>query len=314
MFFEEERSKARLASGMTVTGLWDDMKDILQDNLSPSTMALYRQLQSNLSHVVKEKRVSSITSFDIERFKLERSKSIEKITVNKELRTMRAFLNQAIRLGFMKNNPALSCANYKVEPKTPAFLTPEEVRQLLNNIASPVIRDIVLCALFTAMRIGEIVNLDWRDIDFQTKFIWVRNKPGFRVKGGRSRIVPMGDLLALLLQERPRVGEKVFLNKFGRPCKVGNISRRFKMCALKAGLPKEIHFHSLRHTSLSWMAENGVPPEYIRQIAGHSSIVVTQIYTHSTPSHLSAAANSLAAQASRITGDTFIDLPPPRLN
>lgn len=59
-----------------------------------------------------------------------------------------------------------------------------------------------------------------------------------------------------------------------------SISRRFKRCVRKARLDDRIHFHSLRHTGISWLINRGVAPQFVERIAGHSSLAVTSIYSH----------------------------------
>ena len=67
---------------------------------------------------------------------------------------------------------------------------------------------------------------------------------------------------------------------------VSSISSRFKKCARKAKLPKEIHFHSLRHTAASWLIQQGVPVTYVQRILGHANVSTTLIYAHQAEEHL----------------------------
>ncbi len=83
-----------------------------------------------------------------------------------------------------------------------------------------------------------------------------------------------------LLVSNHRVGEYVFTDAEGRKLNPSTLSHRFKKTVRKAGLPDSIHFHTLRHTGISWLINKGVPPPFVQRIAGHSSLAVTQIYTH----------------------------------
>lgn len=133
---------------------------------------------------------------------------------------------------------------------------------------------------------GEILALTFDDISVTSRQICVRNKPDHRVKGGRERLVPLNDIVAEILTRRPHTGDWVFQRDDGTPYRVKYLSDRFRYFRRKAGLPEGMRFHSMRHTSLTWMHHAGVPAESLRQIAGHSSIVTTQIYTHALPQHL----------------------------
>jgi integrase len=85
------------------------------------------------------------------------------------------------------------------------------------------------------------------------------------------------------------------------------VSDKFRKYRKQAGLSGGIHFHSLRHTSISWMHHNGVPSESLRQIAGHSSIQTTHIYTHALPYQLLEAANTLNKNISQIRPENVIE-------
>lgn len=110
-------------------------------------------------------------------------------------------------------------------------------------------------------------------------------------------------ILPMLYSARKNAGY-VFANSKGEPWKVKALSDRFRKYRKKSGLPEGIRFHSLRHTSITWMHHGGVPSESLRQIAGHSSIQTTQIYTHALPQHLLDAANTLTKFVSGTVGNT----------
>jgi integrase/recombinase XerD len=84
----------------------------------------------------------------------------------------------------------------------------------------------------------------------------------------------------MFLNSSARWGEHVFESSPGRPLTAGTASKRFKKYVLTAGLDAGLHFHSLRHTGVSWLINKGVPAQFVQQIAGHSSLNVTRIYTH----------------------------------
>lgn len=84
----------------------------------------------------------------------------------------------------------------------------------------------------------------------------------------------------------PRRSEFLFTGKYGNPFTPSTISHRFKNYARKAGLPAEVHFHTLRHTGASWLIQCNVPVAYVRDILGHSSITTTMLYSHNTTDHL----------------------------
>jgi integrase/recombinase XerD len=81
----------------------------------------------------------------------------------------------------------------------------------------------------------------------------------------------------------------VFISRKGKPLRPDRVTKRFKDMARVAGLDERISFHNLRHTCGSWLAMQGVPMRVIQKILGHSSVSVTEIYSHLTPETLDAA-------------------------
>lgn len=107
----------------------------------------------------------------------------------------------------------------------------------------------------------------------------------FTTKSGHERPVPLrGRALDRLRQMRERTGSTldtlVFLDSRDLPPKPDRVSKRFKFYVRKAGLKNadRLHFHSLRHTTGSWLAMKGVPLLVISKIMGHSSTQVTEVY------------------------------------
>jgi site-specific recombinase XerD len=156
------------------------------------------------------------------------------------------------------------------------------------------------------MRLDEIVNLKWKNIDLENRVITVGDD-NFTTKGRNQRFIPMSEeAREVLVRRRARknplcpvdisppnqVRDKLlkkggeFLNAFVF-CKVngekftGNyFSRKFKKACIAVGLDSTIHFHSLRHSFASNLVQKGVPLYTIKELLGHSSISTTEIYSH----------------------------------
>ena len=158
-----------------------------------------------------------------------------------------------------------------------------------------------LCALRTGMRLGELLGLQWGDIDFQGRFIEVRrNRVAGRTttpKNGKTRRVDMSmqltQVLRALLTARKtealqrgwkHVPDWVFCTEEGSPLDGDNLRHRvFYKVLAKAGL-RRIRLHDLRHTFASLLIQNGESLAYVRDQLGHSSIQVTvDTYRHLIP-------------------------------
>jgi len=224
--------------------------------------------------------------------------------------------------GLQLPNPAATIGRFLRDRSDPALridpLTAEEEARLLGTARHSYPRhfSLLLCALRTGMRLGELLGLQWGDIDFQGRFIEVRRS---LVEGGRIELPKKGKIrrvdLSLLLGEtleklRVRRAEEalakgwkqvpawVFCNEEGRPIWKSDFERRvFHKALEKAGL-RRIRFHDLRHTFASRLLQNGESIVYVKDQLGHHSIKVTvDVYGHLVPGANKAAVDRLDQQA-----------------
>jgi integrase len=228
-------------------------------------------------------------------------------TRRKRYRHLKAFLKWCVETERLEESPHESVEQPKEEKKEKAFLSTDDVERVLTAIEEHILntRDaagripdlewlhaMVRVAVATGLRRGELVSLHWEDVDFEGRRLHVRHRDGFRTKGNRERVVPFrgGAEEALAdLHPGPDASGPVFTDRDGKPIKPGRVTDRFKVMARKAGLDERIHFHSLRHTTGSWLAMKGVPMQIIKEVLGHSSVNVTEIYSHLAPEALDAA-------------------------
>lgn len=221
----------------------------------------------------------------------------------KRYRHLRAFLNWAQENDYLTDNPLSGLKKPKEEKKEPVFLSPEDLEKLLKETRNhaettedvagrtPDVQwliDTIKIAVSTGLRRGELVNLQWADIDFSAEFLTVRNREDFRAKSGHERRVPLvGDALEVLQkrhrQRDPEDSDPVIVDRNREPVKPDRITKRFKDMVELAGLDNRLHFHSLRHTCASWLSMKGVPLRTIQAIMGHSEISVTERYSHLQP-------------------------------
>ncbi len=166
-----------------------------------------------------------------------------------------------------------------------------------------------LCAFRTGMRLGELLGLNWSDIDWNQKFIRVERsyKRGQfdKTKTGRVRRVDMSDQLAaslkILLTSRKKealkdgLGEPVQYIFHGnqKPMEQNHIRRVYKRILVKAGI-REMRLHDIRHTYASLLLSKGESPVYVKEQLGHSSIKMTvDVYGHLIPGSNRGAVNQL---------------------
>jgi integrase len=213
-------------------------------------------------------------------------------TVLKILRTAGRVFRMAARWGEIKTNPA-----FDLDKPSPArgrlvYLTREQFDRVAAEVP-PWIRPMVHLAVSTGMRLGEIVTLEWGNVDFGAGVLHVAEN----TKTG-SRPVPMTAAARAILSAVPRGIRSpwVFVDAKGYPYHGADgrdrISRYTTAAMRRAGIAGAT-FHSLRHTCASWLAQSGVPLYEIGTMLGHSTPEMTKRYAHLAPSHMKAAVAAL---------------------
>ena len=163
--------------------------------------------------------------------------------------------------------------------------------------------DLVRFALGTGLRRGELLNLRWGDLDLLAGSVHVRNRDGFTTKSGQERVVPLAGAALAVVRELAgaRVGEDpsahVFTGVGGGPVNPDYLSKRFSHYRRLAGLPGQLHFHSLRHTYASRLVQSGASVYKVQALLGHSNVKTTQQYAHLT-------GQSLRSDVDRAFGET----------
>lgn len=218
-----------------------------------------------------------------ERISPKEGSGISHRTANHTIRVIKTFLNWAVRTNKMSNNPIAHMQRYKINQKEPRFLQQGEVRQLLEACVGTKIDMVVPIAIYTGMRQGEIMRLNWSDIDFQNKVISVRlSKPG------KFRKVPLHEDLAALLKARAKKSGVIF-NGTVRTLEW----EFFKIKRDRIKDVEDFRFHDLRHTFASLLIKSGVDIYTVSKLLGHGQVTTTQIYSHLYQEHVQDAVSKL---------------------
>ena len=200
------------------------------------------------------------------------------------LAVIRQVFNHAIKNQmFVGDNPATKVSKPRVDNKRVRFLTQDEADTLLDNLKnkSKQVHDIALISLHCGLRASEIFKLTWGDIDLNSGIITVKGK------GGKTRPAFMTDKVKTLFENLPS-GEPtdlVFKDRNGK--KIMRISNLYYKTLEELGFNDGIEdrrlkacFHTLRHTYASWMVQNGENLYTVKELMGHSTLVMTERYSH----------------------------------
>ena len=249
--------------------------------------------------------LTRITKETIEEMIVALQRKIKPKTINNTIKLLKSILRTAREWKYIQENPAEFIKNMKVDKPEMAFYNPEEIQLLIRHSRGKY-KAINLVAVLTGMRKSEILALQWGDIDWKAKTIYVRRsifwKPKKAVMEGENRwqfstpktkksyrtIVMSPELEKAL--EIHRISAKVnpqdlvFCNKEGNPIDPDNLNKRGFFPAIAFAGLRKIRFHDLRHTYTSILLDTGENIKFIQKQLGHASIQTTiDRYAHLMP-------------------------------
>ena len=217
-------------------------------------------------------------------------------------------LENAVRWGLVARNVCDAVSPPRTAKREIQPLTREQAQQLLEAARGHRLEVLLLLAIATGARRGELIGLRWSDVSFEEGCIHIRRTvsrvTGFGLvesepkttKGQRKIILPQFALDALKQQhvqqaeDRLKAGAAwkdkglVFSNPLGDFIDPNSIPQKFYTLLAEIGLPR-LHFHDLRHSTASILLSMGVHPKIVQEILGHSTMSITvDIYSHSLPS------------------------------
>jgi len=216
-----------------------------------------------------------------------------KSTVARKLAALRGFFRFCLRSGEVKSNPLAGVRTPKLDKRLPVYLTVDEMFRTLEAAAkvTPLAqRDrAILEVLYSCgVRVSELVGLNWDQIQPCIGAVRVLGK------GGKQRIVPIGDVALEALEsyrrawrEMPIVDRKaVFLNAQGKRLTARSVGRIVERYAKQAQTRAKVSPHAFRHSFATHMLGSGADLRAIQELLGHARLSTTQRYTHVDFSHL----------------------------
>jgi len=223
--------------------------------------------------------LGQITRTEIEAWRREKMARCRPATINRDLSRLRRMFSLAVEWELLEESPMAGIRFLRENNARTRYLSLEECQRLIASCMAPHIRAMVSVALHSGMRLGEILNLRWYDLDFSSGFILVRDS-----KNGESRHVPMDATLFALFRAYPhRLGtDLVFSSPAGGH--IVDVRTGFLNSCKRAGLI-DLHFHDLRHTFASQFVMSGGDLYILKEILGHKSITMTQRYAHLSPTY-----------------------------
>jgi integrase len=202
-----------------------------------------------------------------------KNKLVSTTTINREGALLRAMLNKAVQWGVLSFNPIKKMSMFKEEPKE-RILTEKEIKLLVRSAEVP-LKHIILVALNTGMRRGEILNLHWNQVNVDQGFITVQ-----KTKSRKLRRIPLN-------RSMKRLFSHLYLNRGGRGYVFENpdtgqplqdIKTAWYSLLRRTGI-KDFRFHDLRHCFATYTLLNGGDLISLKETLGHDDIATTSRYT-----------------------------------
>ena len=225
-------------------------------------------------------------------------------SLQRRLSACRGYFDWLLRQGRIPANPAAGVRGPKAPRKLPQVLDPDEAKALVEvPVDAPLgLRDRALLELFysSGLRLSELCNLRWRDLDLDDGLVTVLGK------GSRQRSVPVGSHARQALAEwRASTGagaaDPVFPGRNG-PITPRAVQLRLRKLAQQQGLFKRVHPHLLRHSFASHVLESSGDLRGVQELLGHADIATTQVYTHLDFQHLAGVYDGAHPRAKRKGG------------
>ncbi|MBW7841184.1 MAG: tyrosine-type recombinase/integrase [Ignavibacteriales bacterium] len=312
----------------------DEYSNLIKQNRSA---AYHKSVVNSLKHLTDyfgcQRAIQTIGLKDIEGFISHLQRKVKKPVSHSVsrgegyrvyVRTLKAAFNKAVDWNYVKENYFMKVKLPKKQQVNPAYISSTQLAVISMQIENRTIQDLVTFAFYTGMRLNEIVNLTWRNVNLSTRIITVGDAE-FTTKGRNQRYIPICEEVFEVLARSKGQEEKsntprilrihpsqrgeiksgfVFCKANGEAFTGDYVSKIFKKACKAVGTDKSIHFHSLRHSFASNLVQKGVNLYTIKELLGHSSISTTEVYAHLNLDALKEAIRTFDASSSLSTGSS----------
>lgn len=302
-------------NNITMQELIDEWLNTKKNNLGIKTYKEYTRYCKNVSDSIGHIKLKDINAKILEDFynelktcKVKRKEELgySDKTIKHHYTLVSEVLNSAIKWGYLYNNPNKNVTPIKVHKKEIECYSPEDVEQLITVLQNEPIKyqAVIMLALDSGCRRGELTGLTWQDVDFEKGTININKATQYVAGYGTfekstksdtsNRVVYITpttikilrrykkeqDENRLLLGNKWQNSKRVFTTDYGEDMHPDRPYKILKQIIKKYQL-KDITFHGLRHTSISLQITSGIQAQIISKRAGHSNVSITHnIYSH----------------------------------
>lgn len=328
-----DKLKAELASGalagsskQTVADWLDSwLTNSVEPNCRESTRVDYEGVCRNhlKTDPVAKVRLSDLDADHVEKLlaRLRGAGKSDRI-IRKAYSVLRRSLNIALKRRLISQNPCQLVDGPSYDAGEAKSLSPNEVQTLLESAAGDRYRPLLVMAITTGARQGELLGLEWPNVDLEKQTVRIARAQSeigghlafgpTKSKAGARTISIDPFTVAALTEHRDRMITEgffdpnglVFLSPQGHPVRRSNLRATFWLPLLKeTGIKAK--WHELRHSAASWLIESGIDAKTVSERLGHSNVQVTlSTYSHVSPASDRRAAGILGSKLEQVSGET----------
>ena len=271
----------------------------LEKGLSENTIKAYSNDCQDFNKWLfsnKKYRAVAATEADIENYlKHLRVIDLSNSSINRKLSSLKHFFNYLSKTKLLESNPVMNISGPKNSKVLPKSLSIIDVNSLIeapdcSNFIGLRDRAMIELMYATGVRISELINLEYSNIDLNRSLIKVMGK------GGKERMIPFGDDALTWLINYIEFRRKnnlslnsrdFFISQQGKKITRQAFWHRIKIYLKVSGLSMDVSPHTLRHAFATHLLNNGADLRSVQMLLGHSDLSTTQIYTHIAKQRLS---------------------------
>ncbi|MDD3065164.1 MAG: site-specific tyrosine recombinase XerD [Endomicrobiaceae bacterium] len=267
---------------------------LIEKGLSKNTALSYKSDLRIFLQYLQNKNIppENLTHEEITNFLwyLKTDKKLKARSIYRMIESVRQYYKFLISEDIIKTDPTVYLTVPKIPVNLPDVLNKQEVDKLLNSVNDSddlSVRNRAMLELLyaTGLRVSELINLKFPDININEKFIRIMGK------GKKERLIPFGETAKQYIKRYLKIRkdkntETVFLTRLGKGISRVEFWRQLKNAAVKAGLVQKVKPHTLRHSFATHLLAAGADIRFVQEMLGHSSISTTQIYTHVSKEYL----------------------------
>jgi integrase len=289
---KQERTKTKYSKFSTVESFLNEKYSLWLRTRNPKTAEKTIKAFKSSFPKLMGFQLSDITAWEIEKWRNERlSSGVKPATVNHQISVIQGCLSRAVEWGVIDSHDLRKVKTLPVDNSKVRYLSKDEearLRESLKTCKTAFLDVIVIIAMNTGMRKGELLSLEWQRVNFDTKIVTVDFQ---NAKSGKTRHLPLNtqalNALKTWQQKTDDIGY-VFKDKNQQPLK--DFPFLWRDLLNEASITN-FRFHDLRHHFASMLVMASVDLNTVRELLGHSDLKMTLRYAHLAPEHKAAAVN-----------------------